>query len=55
MNELDEHGNIVRTKVQLVTQGYTQVEGVDFDDTFALVARLEYIRLTLFVTCHMGG
>ncbi|TYK30437.1 F5J5.1 [Cucumis melo var. makuwa] len=35
----------------LVAQGYTQVEGVDFDETFALVARLEAIRLLLGISC----
>ena len=44
-NKTDENGNITRNKARLVAQGYTQVEGVDFDETFALVARLESIRL----------
>jgi len=34
-----------------VAQGYTQVEGLGFDETFALVARLESIRLLLGVAC----
>lgn len=38
-NKTDEAGNIARNKAMLVTQGYTQVEGIDFDETFALVAR----------------
>src|ERR1044072_4784439 len=41
----------IRNKARLVAQGYTQVEGVDFDETFALVARLESIRLLLGVAC----
>ncbi|TYK14139.1 gag-pol polyprotein [Cucumis melo var. makuwa] len=38
-------------KDELVAQGYTQVEGVDFDETFAPVARLEAIRLLLDISC----
>ncbi|KAG9446390.1 hypothetical protein H6P81_012518 [Aristolochia fimbriata] len=48
-NKTDEEGNVVRNKARLVAQGYTQVEGVDFDETFAPVARLESIRLLLAV------
>jgi hypothetical protein len=41
----------VRNKARLVTQGYSQVEGPDFGETFALVARLEAIRiLSAFAT-----
>ena len=46
-NKLDESGNIVRNKARLVAQGCTQVEGIDFEDTFAPIARLEAIRITL--------
>ena len=48
-NKSDEFGNIVRNKARLVAQGYTQVEGIDFDETFALVARLGSIRLLLSI------
>ncbi|KAK1590971.1 hypothetical protein Q3G72_000097 [Acer saccharum] len=50
-NKTNESGNIVRNKARLVAQGYTQVEGVDFDETFAPVARLESIRLLLSIAC----
>jgi len=40
-NKLDESGNIIRNKARLVAQGYTLVEGIDFEETFAPVARLE--------------
>ncbi|KAK0607836.1 hypothetical protein LWI29_021318 [Acer saccharum] len=50
-NKTDESGKIVRNKAILVAQGYTQVEGVDFDETFAPVARLESIRLLLSIAC----
>ena len=47
---MDESGNVVRNKARLVAQGYTQVEGIEFEETFAPVARLEAIRITLAVT-----
>ncbi|CAJ2654309.1 unnamed protein product [Trifolium pratense] len=50
-NKTDENGDITRNKARLVAQGYTQIEGVDFDETFAPVARLESIRLLLAVAC----
>lgn len=40
-----------RNKARLVTQGYNQEEGVDFDETFSLVARLESIRFLLGIFC----
>ncbi|XP_073271383.1 uncharacterized protein [Primulina huaijiensis] len=52
-NKTDESGNIIRNKARLVAQGYTQVEGVDFDETFAPVARIESIRLLLAIACFM--
>ena len=39
-NKSDEHGNIVRNKARLVAQGYFQIEGIYFKETFAPVARL---------------
>ena len=44
---MDESGNVVRNKVRLVAQGYIQIEGIDFEETFAPVALLEAIRITL--------
>ena len=46
-NKLDENGVIVRNKDRLVANGYNQEEGIDYDETYALVARLEVIRLLL--------
>ena len=51
-NKQDEHGQVVKNKARLVAQGYTQVEGIDFDETFALVARLEAIRILLAYANH---
>ena len=53
-NKSDEHGTIIRNKSRLVTQGYTQVEGIDFDETFALVARLEFSRILLAIASHLN-
>ena len=53
-NKTDEFGNIVRNKARLVAQGYTQIECVDFDETFAPVARIESIGLLFAVTCLIG-
>ena len=45
---------MIRNKVHLVAQGYTQVEGIDFDEIFAPVARLESIRLLLAIACFLN-
>jgi hypothetical protein len=42
---------VVRNKARLVAQGYTQVEGLDFGETYAPVARLEAIRILLAYAC----
>jgi hypothetical protein len=52
-NKSDAHGTVVCNKARLVAQGYTQVEGVDFDETFAPVARLESIRILLSVSSYL--
>nr|GEU83394.1 retrovirus-related Pol polyprotein from transposon TNT 1-94 [Tanacetum cinerariifolium] len=50
-NKLDENGVVSRNKARLVAQGYNQQEGIDFDETYAPVARLESIRILFAYAC----
>ncbi|GJZ18791.1 retrovirus-related pol polyprotein from transposon TNT 1-94 [Tanacetum coccineum] len=59
-NKRDETGIVIKNKARLVAQGYNQQEGIDYDETFAPVARLEPIRIFLafatymnFIVCQM--
>ncbi|GKC23859.1 putative ribonuclease H-like domain-containing protein [Tanacetum coccineum] len=49
-NKKDERGIMMRNKARLVTQGYTQEEGIDYDEVFAPVARIKAFRLFLAYT-----
>jgi hypothetical protein len=51
-NKMNEKGQVVRNKARLVYKGYAQVEGQDFDETFALVERLEAIKMFRSYSCH---
>ena len=51
-NKLDEEGTVTRNKVRLVAKGFSQAEGIDYDETFAPVARLEAIRMFLAFAAH---
>jgi len=51
-NKLDEEGKVTRNKARLVAQGYNQQEGIDYDETYAPVARLEAIRILLAYASH---
>jgi hypothetical protein len=42
-NKLNEHGHVTRNKARLVCKGYMQVEGINFEETFSPVARMEAI------------
>nr|GEY55479.1 retrovirus-related Pol polyprotein from transposon TNT 1-94 [Tanacetum cinerariifolium] len=53
-NKKDERGIVVRNKARLVVQGHTQEEGIDYDEVFAPVARIEAIRLFLAYASFMG-
>nr|GEU97130.1 putative ribonuclease H-like domain-containing protein [Tanacetum cinerariifolium] len=53
-NKKDERGIVIRNKVRLVAQGHTQKEGIDYEEVFAPVARIEAIRLFLAYASFMG-
>ncbi|GJV06467.1 retrovirus-related pol polyprotein from transposon TNT 1-94 [Tanacetum coccineum] len=51
---IDELGGILKNKARLVARGYRQEEGIDFEESFAPVARLEAIRIFLAFAAHMN-
>jgi hypothetical protein len=51
-NKQDEHGVVTRNKARLIVKGYSQVECLNFDETFALVGRLESICMLLAYATH---
>jgi hypothetical protein len=53
-NKEGENGMVVRNKSGLVAQGYSQKEGIDYEETFALVARLEAIQILLAFAVAKG-
>jgi hypothetical protein len=53
-NKQGEDGEVVTNKAHLVAQGFNQVEGLDFVETFALVAGLEAIRILLAFAVSKG-
>ena len=53
-NKLNKQGEVIRNKVRLVAQGYSQQEGIDYTETFAPIARLETIRLLLSYAVDHG-
>jgi hypothetical protein len=53
-NKQNEHGVVTRNKARLVAKGYSQVEGLDFGETYAPVARLESICILLAYATHHG-
>jgi hypothetical protein len=53
-NKEVEKGELVRNKSRLVAQGYSQKEGIDYEETFALVARLEAISILLAFSVAKG-
>jgi hypothetical protein len=53
-NKQGKDGEVVRNKARLIAQGYSQVEGLDFGETFAHIARLEAIRILLAFVMPKG-
>jgi len=53
-NKVNDSGVVVRNKARLVAKGYNQIEGIDFEETFSPVARLEAIRVLLAFACYKG-
>nr|GEZ84734.1 retrovirus-related Pol polyprotein from transposon TNT 1-94 [Tanacetum cinerariifolium] len=52
INKRDEENTVIRNKSRLVAKGYAQKEGVDFEESFAPVARLEAVRLFIAYAAH---
>ena len=52
-NKLDDQGQITRNKARIVVQGYNQEEGIDYDETFTPMARMEAIRMLIAFAAHM--
>jgi hypothetical protein len=50
----DEHGDVVKHKVRLVAKGYVQRQGIDFDEVFTPVARMEYVRVMIILAAHLS-
>ncbi|GJV65560.1 retrovirus-related pol polyprotein from transposon TNT 1-94 [Tanacetum coccineum] len=54
-NKRDETRIVIKNKARLVAQGYNQQEGIDYDETFAPVARIEAIRIFLAFATYMNS
>nr|GFC28460.1 retrovirus-related Pol polyprotein from transposon TNT 1-94 [Tanacetum cinerariifolium] len=52
LHQFDEDQTVIRNKARLVAKGYAQEEGIDFEESFALVARLEAVRIFIAYATH---
>ena len=52
--KMNEQGQVIKNKARLVCKGYSQIEGLDYDKTFAPVARMEAIRMFLAFACYQN-
>jgi hypothetical protein len=50
-NKINEDGQVTRNKARLVCKGYAHIEGIDFEETFAPVVRMEEIQFLLAYAC----
>jgi hypothetical protein len=50
----DEHVEVIKHKARLVAKGYVQRQGIDFEEVFALVARMESVRVILCLAAHFN-
>jgi hypothetical protein len=50
----DEHGEVVKHKASLVAKGYVKRQGIDFDEVFAPVARMESVHVILILAAHLN-
>ena len=48
---MNEDGQVIKNKARLVCKGYAQIEGIDFEETFAPIAKIEAIRMILAYDC----
>ena len=51
-NKMNEQGQVIKNKARLVCKGYSQIEVLDYDETFAPVAKMEEIRMFLAFACY---
>ena len=51
---MNEQGVITKNKARLVAKGYNQEEGIDYDETYTLIARLQAIRMLLAYASYMN-
>jgi len=53
-NKFNKESQVERNKERLVCNGHAQIEGIDFEETFALVARIDAIRIFLEIACYIN-